>query len=239
MVKRKIQSSWAETAYAAEWAENQATIPAVPEPANDLGTLLRTLRAERGLSQQTLADLAGVSSATIYRMESGKPAHSSTAERIAKTLDQSRPLTFDQADEYARLAGVPRLRLIRTLQTDVMDPPPRDLIDPPSPRIRGNLWDTLGELVEAYGEDAMHGALMALRVMMKNAAPEQRREDAPGDSHGGLRWKVHGEPIQHEGYVEEVRREVEILPEGQRDQALDSEIDRVERLLEELKRRRG
>lgn len=50
---------------------------------------LREYRIERNLGPVELASQAGVSTNSIYRMESGKPVYKSTLIRIAKALNVS------------------------------------------------------------------------------------------------------------------------------------------------------
>lgn len=54
------------------------------------GSQLRRLRAERGLSQQTLADDAGISVTTVARLEgqSCAPCRGRTLGRLARALGQ-------------------------------------------------------------------------------------------------------------------------------------------------------
>lgn len=50
---------------------------------------LRAVRRERGLTQQDLAELAGVSARTVQRVECGRPALADTLLRVAKGLQVS------------------------------------------------------------------------------------------------------------------------------------------------------
>ncbi len=59
---------------------------------------LKALRLDRGLTQQALADLAGVSKQTVSNVEKGQGANSRTLERIAECLEVS-PLTFFKEPE--------------------------------------------------------------------------------------------------------------------------------------------
>jgi transcriptional regulator with XRE-family HTH domain len=53
-----------------------------------IGDRLKTLRVRRALTQQELADKAGVSSNTLNRIELNKAEpHMSTLRRLAKALD--------------------------------------------------------------------------------------------------------------------------------------------------------
>jgi transcriptional regulator with XRE-family HTH domain len=64
----------------------------------------RRLRLERGLSQQDLAELAGVSRGTIRNAERGSPLEASTAHRIAEALRR-----FDGAAVTSKQAAGPSL----------------------------------------------------------------------------------------------------------------------------------
>lgn len=59
---------------------------------------LKALRLERGLTQQALADLAGVSKQTVSNIEKGQGANSRTLERLAESLAIS-PLEFFKEPE--------------------------------------------------------------------------------------------------------------------------------------------
>lgn len=50
---------------------------------------LRVLRMERGLTQATLAQMAGVSKETVSRLERGEGGNSKTIERLAEVMDVS------------------------------------------------------------------------------------------------------------------------------------------------------
>lgn len=59
---------------------------------------LKALRLDRGLTQQALAEMAGVSKQTISNVEKGAGANSRTLERIAECLEVS-PLAFFREPE--------------------------------------------------------------------------------------------------------------------------------------------
>lgn len=68
-----------------------------------IATNVRRLRDELGLSQEALAAIAGMSKATVQKVEQARPAYGSTLRRIAKALDTTvaglrRDLTQEQAD---------------------------------------------------------------------------------------------------------------------------------------------
>lgn len=59
---------------------------------------LKALRLERGLTQQALADMAGVSKQTVSNVEKGQGANNKTLERLAESLAVS-PLAFFKEPE--------------------------------------------------------------------------------------------------------------------------------------------
>lgn len=59
---------------------------------------LKALRMDRGLTQQALAEMAGVSKQTISNVEKGQGANSRTLERVAECLEVS-PLAFFREPE--------------------------------------------------------------------------------------------------------------------------------------------
>lgn len=69
---------------------------------------LKALRLERGLTQQAIADLAGVSKQTVSNIELGRGANSRTLERIAERLEVS-PLTFFREPEKGVDIGFKRV----------------------------------------------------------------------------------------------------------------------------------
>ena len=70
-----------------------------------LGTALRRLRRERGLTQRALGELAGVSRVTVAVLETGSraTADAATVERLARALGVS-PAEFFAPQETARPA---------------------------------------------------------------------------------------------------------------------------------------
>jgi transcriptional regulator with XRE-family HTH domain len=76
----------------------------------NFGNLIRTLRQERGLSQEALGELAGVSDFTIRRAE-GKDRcvwKRSTATAVLVALSKVAPLSQAEADEYVEAAKLTR-----------------------------------------------------------------------------------------------------------------------------------
>lgn len=59
---------------------------------------LKALRLDRGLTQQALADMAGVSKQTVSNIEKGQGANSRTLARVAECLEVS-PLAFFREPE--------------------------------------------------------------------------------------------------------------------------------------------
>jgi DNA-binding XRE family transcriptional regulator len=68
------------------------------------GQLLRGMRRQRGLSQEELADLAGVSLRTVVRLErpSMQPCRTWTLFRIAHALDRQPDPDHEQTGEIQR-----------------------------------------------------------------------------------------------------------------------------------------
>jgi transcriptional regulator with XRE-family HTH domain len=89
--------------------------------SNSLGTLLRTHRAARGLTQEELADLSGLSVRAIADMERGRTArpYRRSVQRLADALGLSGPAR-DQLHEAAR---VPAAATLSYLQYQRADPP--------------------------------------------------------------------------------------------------------------------
>jgi XRE family transcriptional regulator, regulator of sulfur utilization len=75
--------------------------PTNPQPA--LGEAIRQLRTKRGISQEDLAHLAGVTTGTLSVIERGRsnPAWG-TAKAIAKALDVSMPELAKLTDKHER-----------------------------------------------------------------------------------------------------------------------------------------
>ncbi len=80
-------------------------------------TNLETIRRNRNLQQQELADLAKVPQATISRVESGKGATLKSAMKIARALDLSVEEVFgdvnlDDADDAPTFSDLPTVPLL-------------------------------------------------------------------------------------------------------------------------------
>jgi transcriptional regulator with XRE-family HTH domain len=76
----------------------------------NFGQLIRTLRLERGLSQESLGEIAGVSDFTIRRAE-GRPDcvwKRSTATAVLTALAKVAPLSEAEAEQYVEAAGLTR-----------------------------------------------------------------------------------------------------------------------------------
>lgn len=82
----------------------------------EVGARLANTRLERNVSQQALAVEAGVSKATIERLESGEPIKSTSLIRVLRTLglletlDRLVPEPLPSPVERLRLQGRRRLR---------------------------------------------------------------------------------------------------------------------------------
>lgn len=83
---------------------------------DELGRRLARIRLERNLSQQQLAQEAGVSKATIERLEAGKPIKSTSLVRVLRVLgllealDRLIPEPLPSPIERLRLQGRQRRR---------------------------------------------------------------------------------------------------------------------------------
>jgi transcriptional regulator with XRE-family HTH domain len=75
--------------------------PINPQPA--LGEAIRQLRTKRGISQEDLAHLAGITTGTLSVIERGRsnPAWG-TVKAIAKALDASMPELAKLAEKHER-----------------------------------------------------------------------------------------------------------------------------------------
>ena len=78
------------------------------------GRALRSLRQERGLTQEQLADLAGISAPTLIGIEKGKidPPKRQTLEDVLGALEEAKPLTAAERQrvlEPFRYSDVPSL----------------------------------------------------------------------------------------------------------------------------------
>lgn len=67
---------------------------------NDLSLMIRAGRRAIGLSQRELADLSGVSRATIFRMERGKSISMKTLEKLKDGLAAKGVEIATEVDEY-------------------------------------------------------------------------------------------------------------------------------------------
>lgn len=57
-----------------------------PKPAQGIGKDIRDARKDQDLTQEELAELAGVSRPTIARVETGSNISTGTLEKVAKAL---------------------------------------------------------------------------------------------------------------------------------------------------------
>ena len=113
------------------------------------GQFLSQLIAERGLSQQKLADIAGVSLNTIWRAihRNEMTWRAPTATMVFHALDGAKPLSGQEVGEFFDGCELPSLG--RKIQTDRADLP-----EPAStpPRRGGSLSDTISKAREALPE---------------------------------------------------------------------------------------
>jgi XRE family transcriptional regulator, regulator of sulfur utilization len=73
----------------------------------DVGLRIRVARTGRRLSQDQLAELAGVSRVTLGSIERGEhPATISTIRSLSMALGLSLSMLFDETDALGRLIGV-------------------------------------------------------------------------------------------------------------------------------------
>lgn len=85
----------------------------------NLGTVLRDARLKRGLSQARLAEKAGISRETVYRLERGRGAHADTLARIATVLGVPRGQLMEQEDFSSNLYGHPRRTPLRARRREL------------------------------------------------------------------------------------------------------------------------
>jgi transcriptional regulator with XRE-family HTH domain len=121
-----------------EWSENPEWSQAFEEeyPFRDVAMAMVTLRAELGLTQAQLAELAGTQQSVISRLESGQ--HSVETEflnRIAKAVGVSWRPVFGQAEERAAERAVERAEF-RTYEPIIPVEPQSSLLFPPLDLIR-------------------------------------------------------------------------------------------------------
>lgn len=106
----------------------------------ELGALLSTLRRGRGISQDTLSELAKVDRETIARVEQGRGQwNRSTARRIYDALNADHPLREEDARKLLELSQLdPDLYTPPSVQTPRAAPAPYEdpLINAAAPLIR-------------------------------------------------------------------------------------------------------
>lgn len=67
---------------------------------SDLNLMIRAGRRALGMSQRELADAAGVSRATIFRMEQGKSTSTKTVEKLRACLAAMGVEVATEVDDY-------------------------------------------------------------------------------------------------------------------------------------------
>lgn len=89
----------------------------------ELGSRLRRRRLNRNITQQRLADEAGVSRLNIYHLESGRGIHLMSFVRVLRTLESLAELDAFLPErgisplQLAKLKGTPRRRASRKRAT--------------------------------------------------------------------------------------------------------------------------
>ena len=84
----------------ADWHTQVFLCSLLRRAMNDLSLMIRAGRRAIGLSQRELADLAGVSRATIFRMEQGRSISTKTIEKLRNCLAEIGVEVSTEVDEY-------------------------------------------------------------------------------------------------------------------------------------------
>ncbi len=86
---------------------------------DEIGRVVRAFRDEFGWSQETLAELAGITSRTVQRLEAGQPSNLDTRRAVARAFDfedldwLNKPFPFpDEAELRARHEAFEREHLV-------------------------------------------------------------------------------------------------------------------------------
>lgn len=116
-----------------------------------LGQLIADLRERHSLTQQELADAAGLSVETVRRVEHGREISPRSSIALYHAL---RPMTRDDEAAWRQFSGLTDLALGRAA------PPSLAQHDPPRPD--NTLWSLLSTLVRIGGAERVRGALEGL-----------------------------------------------------------------------------
>lgn len=149
------------------WPKNlQAQAPSVfTAVVDNLGSLIRALRTERGLTQRELAVAAGIHEETIAKVEQGRGTWKlSTGRLIFEALARAAPLS---TSDVANIRVLTRLVI-----SAAPEPPPAPALSPDTELRR--LHDQLDTAVSLVGVRAVGGALSSLLDAARFSG--QRRE---------------------------------------------------------------
>jgi len=108
------------------------------------GERLRQLRAERGISQQEMAEQLGVSAAYLSALEHGRRGRPTHAMVVAICAQLN--IIWDEADELSRLARLSHPRV--TVDTTGLSPTATELANLLAERIRKLPPDRVDRLLE-------------------------------------------------------------------------------------------
>lgn len=103
---------------------NDDTSPRVMNPA-EIALIVRTMRTAKGLTQETLADLAGITTRSIQRLEKAEPTSIDVRRAVARALEIADLDVFNRVHDlgaYAKAAdeAAKRVKNMLTLPVTVM-----------------------------------------------------------------------------------------------------------------------
>lgn len=180
------------------------------------GEVLRAIRDRRAITQPKLAQLAGVSEATVRKAEiyPDRPIKRSTKIALMQALHRLAPLTEQESAQYVQAAGLQDLvrgigqassatsRMAEAVRA--MSPPGvadlRRLIEA-LPREERGAHFALMELIEQAGPDRAEALIRAALSISRTAEEHHRR------------FVVQHPSVQRDGYVERVETEYEVREE--------------------------